>query len=147
MLGLLLVYMFIPKATKYKKYQKRIRFNKIVTVKTFRSALNMRLLIIAKESGRISSKLLETLRQNLKKSLKKVAKLIISIHPQIAISKKPNEIRMGKGKGSIDRWVYNVKPGTVLFEVRSPSPLLIQKACFKIKYKMPFQISILNHYE
>ena len=71
----------------------------------------------AMECGWITSRQIEAARIVLSRSIKKVGKVWIRIFPHKAITKKPAETRMGKGKGSPEYWVAVIKPGRILFEI------------------------------
>lgn len=71
----------------------------------------------ALESGYISARQLESARQAMSRKIKKKGKLWIKIFPNLPVTKKPTEVRMGKGKGNVSHWVAKIKGGAVLFEV------------------------------
>ena len=69
------------------------------------------------EPERITSRQIEAARRALTRHIKRQGRVWIRIFPDIPVTAKPIEVRMGKGKGSVDRWVAKVKPGRVMFEV------------------------------
>ena len=71
----------------------------------------------AMEPERITSRQIESARKAITRHLKRVGRLWIRIFPNIPVSKKPAEVRMGKGKGANEYWACRVKPGTIMFEV------------------------------
>jgi large subunit ribosomal protein L16 len=71
----------------------------------------------ATEPERITSRQIEAARRALTRHMKRQGRVWIRIFPDIPVTAKPIEVRMGKGKGSVDRWVAKVKPGRVMFEV------------------------------
>ena len=71
----------------------------------------------ALEPERVTSRQIESARKAITRYLKRAGRLWIMIFPDVPVTGKPAEVRMGKGKGSIDRWVCRVKPGTIMFEV------------------------------
>lgn len=71
------------------------------------------------KSNRFKIKQLETIRKHISYSLKKNQHLWIRIVPDIPVTQKPKEIRMGKGKGAVDHWVVKLKAGHILFELNS----------------------------
>ncbi len=106
--------MLQPKRTKHRKMQKspskgnatrgtRIAFGDF-GIKTL-------------EHGRITSRQIEAARVAMTRRLKRVGKVYIRIFPDRPVTKKPAEVRMGKGKGSVEHYVCVVKPGRVLFEI------------------------------
>jgi large subunit ribosomal protein L16 len=70
------------------------------------------------EKGYLNFKQIEAARKAIIKQIKKISKLYIKIIPNLGITKKPAETRMGKGKGNIIDWVCAIKPGKILFEIR-----------------------------
>ncbi len=76
------------------------------------------------------------------KYVKKVGKLWIRVYPTMPVTKKPTEIRMGKGKGEVSEWVFRVSPGRILFEVEGISETLaraaLTAAAFKLNIRTPF---------
>ena len=66
---------------------------------------------------RITARQIEAARRAITREMKRVGRLWIRIFPDVPVSDKPAEVRMGKGKGSIEFWVARVKPGRILFEV------------------------------
>jgi large subunit ribosomal protein L16 len=110
--------LFVPKKSKFKKQHKGKLPNRVNG--TDRSIYQLRIGSVGLKAlsfDRLSSKQLEALRQTISKLVKKSGKVIISAFPDTPISKKPIEVRMGKGKGNVDRWVFKVKPGFVLCEI------------------------------
>jgi large subunit ribosomal protein L16 len=71
----------------------------------------------ATEASRISARQIEAGRMAIMRSVKRQGKLFIRIFPDKPVTKKPLEVRMGSGKGSVELWVALVKPGKVLFEI------------------------------
>ena len=103
-----------PKKRKYKKAQKgRLKqFNFKINKISFGN-----LALQALESGYISAKQIEAARQSINRKIKRKGKIWIKIFPNYPITKKPTEVRMGKGKGSVSHWSSKVKAGTILFEI------------------------------
>ena len=103
-----------PKKTKYKKIQKG-RMSKL----NFRSnSLKFgNIGIKAAKSGTVSSRQLEAARQAIVRKLNRKGKLWIKVFPNIPITAKPIEVRMGKGKGAVSHWAVSISAGTVLFEI------------------------------
>jgi len=139
--------MFTPKKTKYKKYQKKLTNNKIVKSICFKDVFTKKHLVVALESCRLSSNLLEMSRVNLKRHLKKTVKIIIPIFAHDPVTKKPNENRMGKGKGSVSHWIKKIKPGTVLFEFYGGSTSKITKVLSRLQYKFPIKYKYVRKNE
>jgi large subunit ribosomal protein L16 len=106
--------MLRPKQTKFKKFRK-IRIKRIEHRQTSLEFGSFGLRTL--EGGQISSKQIEAVRRVITRKLKRTGKLWIRIFPNIPVTKKPIEVRMGKGKGAVDHWVAVVKPGTIIYEI------------------------------
>nr|YP_010377309.1 ribosomal protein L16 [Odontella aurita]QYB22958.1 ribosomal protein L16 [Odontella aurita] len=103
-----------PKRSKFKKIQK----GKLKNLELKKNKLRFgQIGLKTKESGIISAKQLEAARQAIVRKTKRKGKLWIRIFPDLPISAKPIETRMGKGKGSVKYWAVRIKSGTVLFEL------------------------------
>ena len=106
--------MMQPKRTKFRKAHKgRIHgLAKGGTELNF-GAFGMKIV----EPGRITARQIEAARRAITRHLKRVGRVWIRIFPDVPVSKKPAEVRMGKGKGSVELWVARVKPGRIMFEI------------------------------
>jgi len=134
----------IPKAFKYKKSHKGSLRNLISENYTLKSGLYMgKIGLKALESGRISPNHLHCCKQLLNKKLKKVGQIRFSIFPQTPITKKPLEVRMGKGKGAVSGWVKNVSSGSTLLEIEGSNLGLVLKILNALKKKLPIQTKII----
>jgi large subunit ribosomal protein L16 len=71
----------------------------------------------ATEPERISARQIEAARRAITRHMKRQGRVWIRVFPDLPVTGKPAEVRMGSGKGSIDRWVCKVKPGRVMFEI------------------------------
>ena len=117
--------MLAPRKVKYRKPQKgRMKGMSVRGSHVAFGTFGLKAL----EPGWITSRQIEAARIVLSRSIKKVGKVWIRIFPHKAITKKPAETRMGKGKGSPEYWVANVRPGRILFEVEGISKELAQEA-------------------
>lgn len=116
--------MLSPKKTKYKKYHKSRLKN--IAIKGHTISFGTYALITT-SGGYISSKQIESARIAINKKIKKTGKMWTRIFPDKPITKKPAEIRMGKGKGSVYEWVSVVNPGRVLYEINGVDLLLAKK--------------------
>jgi large subunit ribosomal protein L16 len=95
--------LFTPKKSKFRKKQKGKKLNTVNRLNSL-SKLNFgRLALKSVETGRLDSKQIIAMRQTINKVIKKNGKLKINIFPDTPFSKKPLEVRMGKGKGNVDR--------------------------------------------
>lgn len=98
--------------------------------------------LVAKSGHYISNRMIESARKAISPFVKKNGKLWIRIFPHLGKSQKPLEVRMGSGKGSIEKWVAVVKQGTVMFEVRGLDKETAYKALIKAAHKLPIKCYI-----
>jgi len=80
----------------------------------------------ALEPDRVTARQIEAARRALTRHMKRAGRVWIRVYPDVPVSKKPIEVRMGKGKGTPEYWVCRVKPGRILFEVDG-IPLAVAK--------------------
>lgn len=95
--------------------------------------------IQALERGAMTSQQIEAARVAVTRHLKRKGKVWIRVFPQKPVTKKPLEVRMGKGKGAVDRWVAVIKPGTMLYEVGGVSESLAREGLRLADGKLPFK--------
>jgi large subunit ribosomal protein L16 len=133
--------LFIPKKFKFKKQQKKNNFNQICS--NFNEKKSNNLSLKAMSFGRITSKQLISIRQTIKKNIKKVGKITFHVFPQTPVSKKPKEIRMGKGKGSVDHWISKIKVGQTICEIKTESFLKGIKALKLASFRLPLKTKII----
>ena len=81
--------------------------------------------------GRITARQIESARRAISRHMKRNGKLWIRIFPDVPVTKKPLEVRMGKGKGNVEYWVAKVQPGSMLYEVEGVSEVVAREA-FKL---------------
>ena len=93
---------------------------------------------------RVTARQIESARRAITRHLKRAGRLWIRIFPDVPVSKKPAEVRMGKGKGAIDRWVCRVKPGTIMFEVDGVDKHLAKKAFELASAKLPVKTTFVS---
>ena len=96
---------------------------------------------------RIDSKQLESSRRVLIKHLGKTVKVFLRVFPDIPVSKKPTDVRMGKGKGSVDRQVFRVLPGRILFELSGCSYDELKVVLDKFSAKLSVKCKIISYEE
>lgn len=135
--------LFIPKKLKYKKCQKNVAFNKIKSNITFSKLKFGNVGLKALSFGKITSKQLITLRQSIKKIIKKKGKLKINAFSSIPVTKKSTGVRMGKGKGTVEHWIFKIKPGFILCEISTNSIPLAIKAFNTSKIRIPIFTKII----
>jgi large subunit ribosomal protein L16 len=126
--------MLQPKRTKYRKQHKgrnrglakggaRISFGDFGLKSTDR--------------GRITSRQIEAARRTITRAIKRGGKIWIRIFPDKPITQKPLEVRMGSGKGNVEYWVAEIKPGRVLFEIAGVTEDLAREAFKLASAKLP----------
>ena len=91
----------------------------------------------ATEPGRLTARQIEAARRAMTRHLKRQGRVWIRIFPDKPVSKKPAEVRMGKGKGSVEYWVAVIKPGRMLFEIDGVQPELAEEAIRRASAKLP----------
>ena len=91
----------------------------------------------ATDRGWITSRQIEAARVALTRAVKRSGKIWIRVFPDKPVTKKPIEVRMGKGKGAPDHWVAVIKPGAVIFELEGVPEELAQKAMRLAANKLP----------
>ena len=124
----------IPKKTKYRfphktSYEGKAKGNK---------ALNWGEYGLQIQAGAwIKNNQIEAVRRVIVRFLRKGGKMRINIFPHLSRTKKPLEVRMGSGKGSIDNWVAVAKSGTIMFELKEVSKEIANQALKAASYKLP----------
>ncbi len=97
----------------------------------------------ATERGRVSARQIEAARRAMTRKVKRNGKIWIRIFPDVPISSKPLEVRMGKGKGNVDFWCSKVQPGTVLYEMEGVSEELAREAFRLAANKLPIKTTFV----
>ncbi|NOQ76853.1 MAG: 50S ribosomal protein L16 [Methylococcaceae bacterium] len=97
----------------------------------------------ATNRGRITARQIEAARRTITRHVKRQGKMWIRIFPDRPITKKPLEVRMGKGKGSVEFWVANVKPGTMLYEIQGVSEDIARAAFTLAAAKLPVKTTFV----
>jgi large subunit ribosomal protein L16 len=98
----------------------------------------------ATSRGRITARQLEAARRTITRHLKRGGKLWIRIFPDKPITKKPLEVRQGKGKGNVEYWVAQIQPGKVLYEVEGVPEELAREAFILAAAKLPVKTTFVN---
>ncbi len=93
--------------------------------------------------GRITARQIEAARRAMTRHIKRGGKIWIRIFPDVPISSKPLEVRMGKGKGNVDYWCSKVQPGTVLYEMEGVSEELAREAFRLAANKLPIKTTFV----
>ena len=97
----------------------------------------------ATERGRISARQIEAARRAMTRKVKRGGKIWIRIFPDVPISSKPLEVRMGKGKGNVDHWCSKVQPGTVLYEMEGVTEEMAREAFRLAANKLPIKTTFV----
>ncbi len=128
--------MLQPKRTKFRKQHKgRIHGNsKGGTVLTFGSFG-----LKAMEPDRITARQIEATRRAITRHMKRAGRVWIRIFPDLPVSKKPTEVRMGKGKGSPEFWAARVAPGRIMFEIDGVNETIAREALRLGARKLPIK--------
>lgn len=94
--------------------------------------------------GRITARQIEAARRTISRSVKRGGKLWIRVFPDKPVSKKPLEVRMGKGKGNVEYWVAQIQPGLVLYEIEGVEEELAREAFALAAAKLPVQTAFVK---
>ena len=97
--------------------------------------------------GKMTAQQIEAARIAINRKVRRGGQLWIRVFPDKAITKKPAETRMGKGKGAPDHWVAVIKPGRVLYELKGVPEQLALEALRLASYKLPFPTTIISKAE
>ena len=92
----------------------------------------------------VTNRQIEAARIAMTRYMKRGGKVFINIYPDRPLTKKPAEVRMGSGKGSVEWWVANIKPGRVLFEVAGVEEAVAREALRLAMHKLPMKCRILS---
>ena len=98
----------------------------------------------AMQPERINSRQIESARKAITRHLKRAGKMWIRIFPDVPVSKKPAEVRMGKGKGSNEYWACRVKPGRIMFEIDGVNVEDAKKALMLAAAKLPVKCKFVE---
>lgn len=97
----------------------------------------------ATQPGRITARQIEAARRAMTRHIKRTGKIWIRIFPDVPVSSKPAEVRMGKGKGSPDFWVCRVKPGRIMFEMDGVATPIAREALSLAAAKLPISTRVV----
>ena len=133
--------MLQPKRTKYRKQQKMrnrglaLRGNKVSFGEYGLKATTR---------GRITARQIEAARRAMTRHIKRGGKIWIRIFPDKPITKKPLEVRQGKGKGSVEYWVAQIQPGRMLYEMEGVTEEIAREAFSLAAAKLPVQTTFVT---
>ncbi|WP_158775067.1 50S ribosomal protein L16 [Cobetia sp. L2A1] len=94
--------------------------------------------------GRLTARQIEAGRRAITRHVKRGGKIWIRVFPDKPISNKPLEVRMGKGKGSVEYWVAQIQPGKILYEIEGVSEELAREAFSLAAFKMPISTTFVK---
>ena len=103
--------------------------------------------IKAMECGYMTSRQIEAARIAITRHVKRGGKVWINVFPDKPLTKKPAEVRMGKGKGNPEYWVAVIKPGRILFELEGVDEALARGAMTRAIHKLPFRAAFVKRVE
>ena len=133
--------MLQPNRTKFRKAHK----GRIRGVATSGNSLTFgQFGLKALEPERVSARQMEAARRAMTRHMKRAGRVWIRIFPDVPVSKKPIEVRMGKGKGAPELWVCRIKPGRVLFEIDGVSVQVAREALDLAAAKLPIKTRFIE---
>jgi large subunit ribosomal protein L16 len=128
--------MLQPSRTKFRKAHK----GRIKGVATSGATLSFgQFGLKAMEPERLTARQIEAARRAMTRHMKRAGRVWIRIYPDVPVSKKPLEVRMGSGKGAPELWVVRIKPGRILFELDGVSATLAKEALDLAAAKLPIK--------
>ncbi|MEM9706272.1 MAG: 50S ribosomal protein L16 [Pseudomonadota bacterium] len=98
----------------------------------------------AMEPERITARQIEATRRAITRAMKRAGRVWIRVFPDVPVSKKPTEVRMGKGKGSVEYWAAKVKPGRIMFEIDGVPEDVARNALSLGAAKLPIKTRIVS---
>ena len=133
--------MLQPKRTKFRKAHK----GRIKGKAKGGTALNFGAYgLKSQEAERVTSRQIEAARRAITRHMKRAGRVWIRIFPDVPISKKPVEVRMGKGKGTPEFWAAKVKPGRIMFEIDGVTPEVAKEALALGAAKLPVKCKMVT---
>jgi len=95
------------------------------------------------DRGRVTARQIEAARRAITRHIKRGGKIWIRVFPDVPVTKKPVEVRMGKGKGGVEYWVAKVVPGAVLYEMEGVSEQIAREAFRLAAAKLPIKTTFV----
>ena len=133
--------MLLPKRTKFRKVQ--TGRNRGLATRGSKVSFG-EYALKATGRGRMTSRQIEAARRAMTRKIKRGGKIWIRVFPDKPITEKPLEVRMGKGKGNVEYWVCQIKPGKVLYEMEGVSEELAREAFALTAAKLPFETQFVK---
>ena len=97
----------------------------------------------ATERGRLTARQIEAARRAISRHVKRGGQIWIRVFPDVPITKKPLEVRMGSGKGNVEFWIAKVQPGKVLYEINGVPEALAREAFLLASAKLPLKTTFV----
>lgn len=98
----------------------------------------------ALDRGKLTARQIEAARRAMTRHVKRVGKIWIRVFPDVPVTKKPLEVRMGKGKGNVEYWVCKIQPGRVLYEMEGVDEQTAREAFKLAAAKLPFKTAFVT---
>jgi len=98
----------------------------------------------ATDRGRMTSRQIEAARRTITRFVKRGGKLWIRVFPDVPITKKPIEVRQGKGKGNVEYWIAQIQPGRMLYEIEGVTEDTAREAFKLAAAKLPFKTTFVS---
>jgi len=134
--------MLIPKKVKHRKWQKGRSLNRSVETRGTELA-HGNYGLQALGSAWLTSRQIEAARRTLVNFIKREGKIWIRVFPDKPVTKRPPEVTMGGGKGSVDHYVFPVRAGRIIFEMDGTSNEIAEEALKRASHKLPFKTRII----
>jgi large subunit ribosomal protein L16 len=133
--------MLQPKRTKFRKAHKgRIHGNAKGGTELAFGQFGLK----SQEPERVTARQIEAARRAITREMKRAGRVWIRVFPDLPVSKKPTEVRMGKGKGSVEFWTARVKPGRILFEIDGVPEDVAKEALRLGAMKLPITTRVIT---
>jgi large subunit ribosomal protein L16 len=134
--------MLQPKKPRYRKQMKLYRHLKIKETRGCKLEFG-EYGLRAMEAGWVTNRQIEAARQTMVRHIKRGGKVWIKVYPDKPLTKKPAEVRMGKGKGSVELWVAEVKAGKIMYEITGVADKVATEALELAAAKLPIKTKII----
>src|SRR5919108_3428115 len=132
--------MLQPKRTKFRKaFKGRIPGNAKGGTELNFGAFGLK----AMEPERVTARQIEAARRAISRHIKRTGRMWIRVFPDVPVSKKPTEVRMGKGKGTPELWVCRVKPGRIMFEIDGVTEPVARESLRLAAAKLPIKTRVV----
>ena len=132
--------MLQPKRTKFRKQQKGR--NRGLALRGSNVSFG-EYALKATDRGRMTSRQIEAARRTITRHVKRGGKLWIRVFPDVPVTKKPIEVRQGKGKGNVEYWIAQIQPGRVLYEIEGVTEDIAREAFKLAAAKLPFKTTFV----